>query len=267
MTKDQYTHGHHESVLRSHRWRTAENSAGFLLPHLFTDAQVLDVGCGPGTISVDLARRVAPGLVRAVDISEEVIEAAASAYESDGPTNVRFSVDDVYDLSFEEQSFDVVYAHQVLQHLSDPVSALREMRRVLRDGGVLGVRDADYGAFVWTPQDPRLDAWMNLYQRVTKENGANANAGRHLASWVRAAGFEDVEVSSSNWTYFTPEERTWWGELWADRVRYSDFANQAVAFGFADEPVLREMASAFLEWSKRDDGFFIVVNVEVLARR
>jgi len=170
MTKDQYTHGHHESVLRSHRWRTAENSAGFLLPHLFHDAQVLDVGCGPGTISVDLARLVAPGLVRAIDISEEVIEAATSMYASEGPPNIRFSVDDVYDLSFDEKSFDVVYAHQVLQHLSDPVSALREMRRVLRDDGVLAVRDADYGAFVWTPQDPRLDAWMDLYQSVTSAN-------------------------------------------------------------------------------------------------
>ena len=267
MTKDQYTHGHHESVLRSHRWRTAENSAGFLLPHLFHDAQVLDVGCGPGTISVDLARLVAPGLVRAIDISEEVIEAATSMYASEGPPNIRFSVDDVYDLSFDEKSFDVVYAHQVLQHLSDPVSALREMRRVLRDDGVLAVRDADYGAFVWTPQDPRLDAWMDLYQRVTSANGADANAGRHLASWVREAGFDDPVVSSSNWTYHTDEERTWWGELWADRVRYSAFADQARTYGLADESALQEIADAFLDLSKDDDGFFIVVNVEVLARR
>ncbi len=267
MTKGQYTHGHHESVLRSHRWRTAENSAGFLLPHLFADAQVLDVGCGPGTISVDLARRVAPGLVRAIDISEDVIEAAALAYEDEGPVNIRFSVDDVYDLSFDEGTFDVVYAHQVLQHLSEPVSALVEMRRVLGEGGVLGVRDADYGAFVWTPEDPRLDAWMDLYQRVTAVNGANANAGRHLASWVREAGFGDINVSSSNWTYATPEERTWWGGLWADRVRYSDFANQALAFGFADEQALQQMANGFLDWSQEENGFFIIVNVEVLARR
>ena len=132
---------------------------------------------------------------------------------------------------------------------------------------MLAVRDADYGAFVWTPQDPRLDAWMDLYQSVTSANGADANAGRHLASWVHEAGFDDPVVSSSNWTYHTDEERTWWGELWADRVRYSAFADQARTFGLADESALQEIADAFLDWSKDDEGFFIVVNVEVLARR
>jgi len=181
MTADHYTHGHHESVLRSHRWRTAENSAGFLLPELFAGARVLDVGCGPGTISADLARRVAPGIVAGIDIASEVIETAQSLHADQVGENLQFSVDNVYDLSFGDESFDVVYAHQVLQHLSDPVSALVEMRRVLVNGGVLGVRDADYGGFVWSPEDPRLEAWMDLYQRVTRANGAQANAGRHLA--------------------------------------------------------------------------------------
>src|SRR6188472_2086916 len=64
---DTYTHGHHESVLRSHEWRTAENSAAYLLPHLQPGMDLLDVGCGPGTITLDLARLVAPGHVVGVD--------------------------------------------------------------------------------------------------------------------------------------------------------------------------------------------------------
>jgi ubiquinone/menaquinone biosynthesis C-methylase UbiE len=267
MTEDRYTHGHHESVLRSHRWRTAENSAGFLLPELFRGARLLDVGCGPGTISADLARHVAPGLVNAVDIADEVIEAAQRLNEQGGAGNLQFSVDNVYNLSFLEKSFDIVYAHQVLQHLSDPVSALVEMRRVLKEGGVLAVRDADYGAFVWTPDDARLDAWMKLYQQVTAANGAQANAGRYLKTWVHDAGFEDVTVTSSNWTFHRAEERTWWGGLWADRVRHSDFATQALAYGFTDQDELASMAEAFLQWSHEENGLFVVPNVEVLARR
>jgi ubiquinone/menaquinone biosynthesis C-methylase UbiE len=267
MTADHYTHGHHESVLRSHRWRTAENSAGFLLPELFAGARVLDVGCGPGTISADLARRVAPGIVAGIDIASEVIETAQSLHADQVGENLQFSVDNVYDLSFGDESFDVVYAHQVLQHLSDPVSALVEMRRVLVNGGVLGVRDADYGGFVWSPEDPRLEAWMDLYQRVTRANGALANAGRHLAAWVHEAGFSDAAVASSNWTFHSAEERAWWGGLWADRVRHSDFAHQALAYGLADEHELAAMASAFLQWASDEDGVFVVLHVEVLARR
>src|SRR5436190_6023772 len=118
MTDEIYTHGHHESVLRSHTWRTAENSAVYLLPELRPGQRLLDVGCGPGTITVDLARRVAPGEVVGIDAAPEVIEQTPAA---DGVT---FAVGDVYALDSADGSFDVVHAHQVLQHLTDPVRAL-----------------------------------------------------------------------------------------------------------------------------------------------
>lgn len=134
---DQYTHGHHESVLRSHRWRTAENSAAYLLPALVPGQGLLDVGCGPGTITVDLAARVAPGDVVGLDRSKGVVELAREAARTAGVTNVTFRTGDIYAMDFEDASFDVVHAHQVLQHLSDPVAALRELRRVARPGGLV----------------------------------------------------------------------------------------------------------------------------------
>lgn len=264
---DQYTHGHHESVLRSHRWRTAVNSAGFLLDHLSPGLRLLDVGCGPGTISADFARLVAPGEVRAIDVSNEVIETARTLHAGDAIANLSFDVDNVYRLSFEDSSFDVVHAHQVLQHLSDPVAALGEMRRVLRSDGLLAVRDADFAAFAWSPGDDRLTRWMEIYHQVTRANGAEADAGRNLPRWVREAGFQALEVSSSNWTYFKPAERQWWGQLWADRVLVSDFAKQALSHGFTTDDELRAISEAFVQWSNERDGVFIVVNGEVLARR
>ena len=265
--KDQYTHGHHESVLRSHQWRTAQNSAGFLLSHLNRGARLLDVGCGPGTISADLARLVAPGEVRGIDLSPDVIEIARSAHEDLGLDNLSFAVDDVYDLSSPAMSFDVVFAHQVLQHLSDPVAALREMHRVLRPDGVLAVRDADFAAFAWSPKDERLDRWMEIYHQVTQANGAEADAGRYLARWVREAGFHALDVSSSNWTYYSVEERRWWGQLWAERVLQSGFATQSLEYGFTTPSELREISNAFRVWADDEDGLFIVVSGEVLARR
>lgn len=264
---DTYTHGHHDSVLRSHRWRTAENSCGYLLPHLADGDRLLDIGCGPGTITVDLARQVAPGEVLGLDAAEEVVVQAEAHRRDQGVANVRFATGDVYDLDLPDEHFDVVHAHQVLQHLTDPVRALEEMRRVLRPGGLVAVRDSDYGTFTWAPAEPRLDRWLELYHEVTARNDAEADAGRHLLGWVQRAGFRDIEVSSSTWTFADPERRAWWCDLWADRVVASAFAEQALRYGLSDEAELRTLSAGFREWALNDDGFFVLLHVEVLARR
>jgi SAM-dependent methyltransferase len=262
-----YTHGHHESVLRSHTWRTADNSAAYLLPHLRSGQRVLDIGCGPGTITADLARLVAPGEVVGLDASSDVVAQAQEHASGLDRPNLRFEVGDLFALAHPDGAFDVVHAHQVLQHLGDPVAALVQMRRVLRPGGVLAVRDGDYGAFTWAPADPVLDRWLQLYLAITARNGHDALVGRSLLRLAHEAGFGDVTVSSANWTFADPESRAWWGGLWADRVRYSRFAEQAVGYGLSTPEELDSIARAFLGWAASGDGVFIVPHVEILARR
>jgi ubiquinone/menaquinone biosynthesis C-methylase UbiE len=264
VPEDVYTHGHHESVLRSHGWRTAENSAAHLLPELRPGMSVLDVGCGLGTITVGLARRVAPGPVLGIDRSAEVIGRAAAS--SDLPANVAFATGDVYRLDAGDASVDIVHAHQVLHHLSDPVRALREMRRVCRPGGVVAVRDADYGAFTWAPEDDRLAAWLDTFLAVARSNGAEPCAGRHLKRWVREAGFPESVSTASVWCFSEPGDRTWWAGSWAERVVSSDFATQAVDRGHATREDLDGMADAFRSWAAHPDGWFAVLHGEVLAR-
>jgi len=265
---DVYTHGHHESVLRSHRWRTAENSAAYLLPALQPGMSLLDVGCGPATVTVDLAARLAPGTVVGVDASAKVIGMAQETATAAGTDNVSFQVADAYALPFPEGSFDVVHAHQVLQHLTDPVAALREMRRVARPGGLVAVRDADYSGMTWYPPSAGLDEWQLLYHEVTQANRAEADAGRRLLSWVREAGFDPAGITPSAgvWCYATPEDRTWWAGLWADRSVASNFAAQAIEHGLADEVGLELLADAWREWGEQPDGWFAVLHGEVLAR-
>lgn len=260
-----YTHGHHESVLRSHRWRTVENSAAYLLAHLAPGLAVLDVGCGPGTITVDLAQRVAPGRVLGIDAASDAIDAAGAAAREAGLANLEVRVDDVYGLDLPDASFDVVHAHQVLQHLADPVAALREMRRVCTPGGVVAARDSIYRAMTWFPAEPLLDRWLDVYCAVAQANGGEPDAGSHLLGWAQAAGFTEVRSSASAWCYATPDERTWWGDLWADRVTRTQLGDRAVELGLATRADLDEIGAAWRSWAAHDDAWFAVLHGEILA--
>lgn len=262
---DRYTHGHHSSVLRAHSARTAQNSAAYLLGHLQAGTSVLDVGCGPGSITLDFARLVSPGKVIGLERSRTAVEAARIAGEKAKAANVAFVEGDVYRLDFANDSFDVVHAHQVLQHLSDPTAALREMRRVCKPGGVVAVRDADYSAMSWYPASPGLTRWLDLYLQVARANRGEPDAGRHLLAWAHAAGFNDIEPSATVWCYAQPEDRAEWGQTWAIRVTESEFAKQAVAAGFAEPDELEQLAEAWREWSKDPDGWFTIPHGELVC--
>lgn len=264
-TMTTYTHGHHESVLRVHRWRTAGNSAAYLLPHLTPGMSILDVGCGPGTITADLAALVVPGRVTAVEITDAALDLARDEAAVRGQRNIDFAVADVHGLDFADDSFDVVHAHQVLQHVADPVRALAEMRRVCKPGGVVAARDADYAAFTWYPEMPALDDWLARYRQAARANGAEPDAGRRLLSWARAAGFADVTATAGVWCFAEPDDRRWWGGSWADRVTRSDLARQLRALGGTDADLTR-IAAGLRDWAEAPDGWFTVLHGEILCR-
>lgn len=172
-----YTHGHARPVIRSHRSRTANDSAGYLLPHLKQGMSLLDVGCGPGTITADLAEVVAPGVVTALEVTEETLSGARDEAGRRGVSGIQFQLGNILALDVPDDTFDVVHAHQVLQHVGDPVQALREMPRVCRPGGLVAVRDGDYAGFTWWPLVPELDEWLALYRSAARANGGEADVG------------------------------------------------------------------------------------------
>ena len=264
--RDEYMHGHHESVLRAHSWRTVENSASYLIPELAAGMRVLDVGSGPGTITIDLARRVAPGFVTGIDASADIVPQASALAQDEGVHNVSFHTGDVYALEFDDNTFDVVHVHQVLQHLANPVAALKEMQRVLKPGGLLAARDVDYGGATWYPELPGLTSWMKVYREVAFWNGGTPDAGRALKAWAHLAGFTDVRSSASIWCFASDSEREWWGESWAERVTDSTFAAHAIESGAATLADLREASAAWLSWVGNPDGWMGMPHGEILAR-
>ncbi|TXK16269.1 class I SAM-dependent methyltransferase [Homoserinibacter sp. GY 40078] len=262
---ERYTLGHHESVLRSHRWRTAENSAAYLVPHLRPGMDVLDVGSGPGTITVDIARIVFPGRVVGIDASEDVVEEAARLAREQGVENVEFRVADAYDPGYDEGAFDVVHAHQVLQHLGRPVEALAAWRRLVAPDGIVAARDCDYEAAVVAPGRPELHLWQDTYQHLARRNHGTPDAGRHLKEWARAAGFSTVQSGASVWCFESDDERDWWGGLWADRAADSEFATGVLETGGTRE-TLDAIRSGWLAWRDDPDGWMILPHGEIIAR-
>jgi ubiquinone/menaquinone biosynthesis C-methylase UbiE len=261
-----YTHGHHESVLRSHRSRTAESSAAYLLQNLTAGQSLLDVGCGPATITADLANLVAPGRLTATETSEATLDIARTEIARRGIENVEFAVADVHDLPFADDTFDVVHAHQVLQHVHDPVQALREMRRVCKPGGIVAARDGDYSAFAWYPESPGLDEWLRLYRDAAYANHGEPDAGRRLLAWAHAAGFVDVVATSSTWCYSDEAGRAFWGGMWADRILSSDLARQLLREDRAEQADLDRISAAWVAWATDADGWISILHGEIIAR-
>ena len=262
-----YTHGHHESVLRSHKWRTAENSAAYLLDKISPAMHILDVGCGPGTITADLAKIAWAGKGTGLDNSLDIVEEARNTAAQRGVKNVHFDVGDVTALKFPDNTFNLAHAHQLLQHVGDPIKALQELRRVVKPGGFVAVRDSDYSTMTWYPDVPGMKDWQALYLRVARSNGGEPDAGRRLHAWAQTAGFDrdKIKKSASTWLFSSPEERAWWSGLWADRSVASSFAQHTIEGGHATQDDLQAVAQTWRQWGAEPDGWFVVVHGEILC--
>ncbi|KAK2616289.1 hypothetical protein QQS21_000723 [Conoideocrella luteorostrata] len=264
-----YTHGHHASVLRSHTWRTALNSAGYLLPHIKSDMMILDIGCGPGTITVDLAGYVPDGRIIGLERAAKVLDQARNLAKEKGVKNIEFVVGDANALDYPDNTFDIVVCHQVLQHVKDPVGILREMRRVTKPGGLVAAREADYGSFTWYPEVDGMKEWQSLYQKVATSNGGEPDAGRMVHAWAKKAGFapDSVTCSVTSWCYNTKEEIEWWSGLWSERTIASSFADTAIEAGLAIKTQLEAVANTWQRWGEEEDAWFSAPSGEVICKK
>ena len=260
-----YTHGHAPAVVRQHAQRTAGEAAAFILPHLRPDMRLLDVGCGPGSITRGLAERLPAGQVVGLDLSRETLESARSDAAARGLMNLRYEEGSVYELSFSDGSFDVAYAHQVLQHLRERGLALSEMLRVVKPGGVVAVREVDWSTVAYFPRDPWIDRFIEVHLRTWYRNGGEPQVGRQLRALFNAVGVASLEITASVWCYATREETVEWGESYADRLLTSPMGERPVEYGYATRADIESMAAALRAWGSHPDALWVFTHVQALG--
>ncbi|KAG0222953.1 hypothetical protein BGW42_006181 [Actinomortierella wolfii] len=228
---------------------------------------ILDIGCGPGSITVDLAKRVPNGSVVGIEYTAEPLAQARAYAAQQGVSNVDFKVGDIHALDFPDNSFDVVHVHQVLQHVKDPIQALREMRRVTKPGGIVAARESILPS--WYPESSGLAKFWDLWPRMGRQMGSHPHPGNHLHVWAQEAGFErsHITCSTGSWCFSSPEERAYWGGSMEERTRSSAYASNAIKLNLATKDELEEIAKAWRDWINDDNGWFSFLHGEIICRK
>jgi SAM-dependent methyltransferase len=196
VTTETYTPGHDQRAANFMAERTLASHGAFFLPYLAPGLAVLDCGCGPGSITVGIAARSAPGEVVGIDFAQSQVDRATAAAAQQGLPNVRFEAASAYAMPFPSNQFDRVFSHALLEHLADPVRALRELHRVLKPGGAIGVCSPDWDGFLIAPPSAELAQAIAAYRALQAKNGGDVAVGQKLGLHLAAAGFATVRLSA-----------------------------------------------------------------------
>jgi SAM-dependent methyltransferase len=256
-----YAPGWGPEVLGMLTARTANARAGFVLPFLRDGVRVLDVGCGPGTITLGLAAAVGPtGAVVGVDMQASQIDLAQRAAREGAVTNIGLLVAMADALPFEDASFDVVFAHALFEHLAAPAAVLAEMRRVLVPGGLLGAASSDWSAARVEPFTPHVRRALEAHYALRRYASGDPFAGGRLPAWVAEAGFHLVRTGSEDRIDMSYRQL-------ANYVAGRIHAALQQCGEHADGAVSREAEDAAIAWVRSGAGTATQRWVNVLARK
>ena len=254
-TNEAYTLGYSDATVRALQERTLATCAGFFLPLLRPGMTVLDCGCGPGALTLEIAERVAPGQVVGSDIDPGQCATAQALAAARDITNVRFEPGDVYALPYPDATYDAVFSHALVTHLADPMRAFAESRRVLKPHGVLAVSANDYDACAVSPAGSAMERIFDLYPRVITHNGGNRLLARHLRGALLEAGFTRAEGHAAFEAWGTTDRVRSLAADMAEVARGSDFVATVLSQGWADQVEMDALPDEILAWGERPDAY------------
>lgn len=237
------------------RTRGAAEYADFVLPRIRPEHLVLDVGCGPGSITLGLAA-VAKD-VTGIDVDDDGFADARRYAAEHGIRNVRFLEGTIYGLDVPDEGFDVCTMFAMLETLDDPASALAEVRRVVKPGGLVAASSIEYGGLILHgPDEPLLRRFYELRLRLWEAQGdVYPERGRELRPLLLAAGFTDVEAAITCFSYGNEDRVRSFGLGRAADCRDDWYVDGVTRHGLADRAELDDLEQAWLRWAASPDAF------------
>ncbi len=262
-----YTMGFSEEFMESLKRVSAENEAGYLLPHLRPGFRLLDVGCGLGTISIGLAKAVAPGEMHGLDMEASQIDMARSYARAYGVDNAIFHVGDAIDLPFEDGSFDVVSFQNVMMHIPDTRKVLAEAKRVLKPGGIIGCREMIVQSCFTYPDFGVIRKAWEMFEDLLIADDAHPQMGKELKSHLVKAGFSDIKVTLSSNLFSTPADVNFIYGFVQEWFLSPEITEAAIKYGAATREMCDEISAAYDRWKTDPGAVLSVAFGEVVANK
>ena len=262
-----YTMGFSEEFLSSLRRYTAEASAAYMLPYLRPGHRLLDFGCGPGTISVGLAKAIAPGEFHGIDMESSQIDLAKAVVQARRQGNATFHVGDITDMPFEDGYFDVAHCHNVLMHIPDTAAALAEVRRVLKPGGIIACREMITASCFTHPDFGVIRKAWDMFEDLLEADDAHPQIGKDLKTRILGAGFENVDITATFDIYDTPADVEFIFGLASLWFLAPEITDAAIKYGASTQELCDQIRDAYNRWKDHPGAICGVAFGEAVANK
>ena len=263
-----YTLGFGDAIVEILQTYSIESQAAHLIPHLRNGLRVLDFGCGPGSISVGLARAVEPdGELHGIDMGESHIQLARRVAQAGGHSNATFHVGDVTNMPFEDAFFDIAHCHNVLSFIPDTQAVLAEVKRVMKPGGIISCREMASGSSFLYPDSGLMRRGLDMFEDLVSSDGGHPQMGRELKEHLLKAGFEDIRATASFDSYGSPQDIDLIYIITVDWFLRLDVLEKAIKYSATTRRLLVDIQEAFDRWKDFPNAFAAIAFGEVIARK